>query len=189
MAVRFARKPIQTAKVLGLDVSTKTGAVLLDSSLPELGIEGLAKELSLKPLDNGTTENRVFRASELFTTVRQLLFLHKPDLVAIEGYGYANVHTLAILVELGTMVRYACIVQETPFLDVPPTVLKKYVTGKGNTKKDQMRLAVYKKWGYEHKSDNVVDAYALSRIGFLWLRVTPPANKLEKEVLSKLRKP
>jgi crossover junction endodeoxyribonuclease RuvC len=171
------------AKVMGLDVSTKTGVVVL---APE-GKVLLAKELPLKPLKSGSTVQRMFRAVELFHVVSDLLITEKPGLVVIEGYGYANAHTLALLVELGTMVRHACIYEQCRYLDVAPPTLKKLVVGVGNAKKDQMRLAVYKKWGYEHPSDNVVDAYALARVGMIYSGMTSPRNAAEKEALRKLK--
>ncbi len=45
------------------------------------------------------------------------------------------------------------------FVTYTPGQLKKFATGKGNAKKDQMRLAAYKKFGFEHNSHDVVDAY------------------------------
>ena len=44
------------------------------------------------------------------------------------------------------------------------STIKKFVTGKGNTKKDQMPLAVYKKWGFEHPDTNVVEAYGMAQL-------------------------
>jgi crossover junction endodeoxyribonuclease RuvC len=50
------------------------------------------------------------------------------------------------------------------YIDVPPTSVKKFATGKGNTKKDEMVLPIYKKWGFEHASDNVRDAFVLAQM-------------------------
>jgi Holliday junction resolvasome RuvABC endonuclease subunit len=49
-------------------------------------------------------------------------------------------------------------------LQVPPSTLKKYVTGKGRAEKSQMMLQVYKKWGAEFNDDNAADSYGLARI-------------------------
>jgi len=50
-------------------------------------------------------------------------------------------------------------------LIVPPTNLKKYVTGKGNgVSKSQMLLQVYKKWGVEFNDDNAADSYGLAHL-------------------------
>ena len=47
---------------------------------------------------------------------------------------------------------------------IAPGTLKKFVTGKGNAKKDLILLKVYKKWGVEFENDNLADAYGLARM-------------------------
>jgi hypothetical protein len=49
-------------------------------------------------------------------------------------------------------------------LQVPPMTLKKYATGKGTSKKQEMLLQIYKRWGVEFNDDNAADAYALARL-------------------------
>ena len=50
-------------------------------------------------------------------------------------------------------------------LIVPPTSLKKYVTGRGTgVQKNQMLLQVFKKWGVEFPDDNAADSYGLAHI-------------------------
>jgi Holliday junction resolvasome RuvABC endonuclease subunit len=51
----------------------------------------------------------------------------------------------------------------TPLV-VPPMTLKKYATGKGTSKKQEMLLQIYKRWGVEFNDDNAADAYALARL-------------------------
>lgn len=84
--------------------------------------------------------------------------------VCIEGYGYANAHTLATLVEVGTGVRLGLHVNNITPIVVAPNTLKKFATGKGNAKKDQIMLAVYKRWGYDSKTNNIADAFVLAKI-------------------------
>ncbi len=48
---------------------------------------------------------------------------------------------------------------------VPPTTLKKFITGKGNCKKNLMLMNIYKKFGIEFDDDNIADAYCLARMG------------------------
>ena len=50
------------------------------------------------------------------------------------------------------------------FKAIEPTKLKKFVTGKGNSKKELMLLNVYKKWGVEFNDNNLADAYSLARM-------------------------
>ena len=55
--------------------------------------------------------------------------------------------------------------REKAVVEVPPSTLKKFVTGKGNAKKDQMMLAIYKRWGTEFDNNDAADAYALAQYG------------------------
>jgi Holliday junction resolvasome RuvABC endonuclease subunit len=52
---------------------------------------------------------------------------------------------------------------QTP-LQIPPMTLKKYAAGKGNAKKQEMLLQIYKRWGIEFNDDNAADSYALARL-------------------------
>lgn len=47
---------------------------------------------------------------------------------------------------------------------IAPTALKKFVSGKGNAKKELMLLKVFKKWGVEFSDSNLCDAYSLARM-------------------------
>jgi hypothetical protein len=49
-------------------------------------------------------------------------------------------------------------------LQIPPATLKKYAAGKGNVKKQEMLLQIYKRWGIEFNDDNAADSYALARL-------------------------
>lgn len=55
---------------------------------------------------------------------------------------------------------------QVPLRVVPPTELKKFVTGKGQCKKNLMLMKCYKKWKFEADDDNICDAYCLAR--FCW---------------------
>jgi crossover junction endodeoxyribonuclease RuvC len=54
--------------------------------------------------------------------------------------------------------------RKIPFKVVAPNTLKKFVTGKGNSKKNQMMLHAFKKWKMEFDDDNLCDAYGLARM-------------------------
>lgn len=88
--------------------------------------------------------------------------------IAMEGTVVAS-HSASVLGELAATVKlllwnrfpdkdYKC-----P-LKVPPMTLKKYAAGKGNAKKQEMLLQVYKRWGVEFDDDNAADAYSLGRL-------------------------
>lgn len=49
-------------------------------------------------------------------------------------------------------------------LQIPPMTLKKYATGKGTAKKQEMLMQIYKRWGVEFNDDNAADSYALAKL-------------------------
>jgi Holliday junction resolvasome RuvABC endonuclease subunit len=103
--------------------------------------------------------------------------------IAMEDYAYAGMGKVFHLGELGGMVKLVCRDAGYYPLLVPPTSLKKYVTGKGTgIQKAQMLLYIYKKWGIEFTDDNAADSYALARL-------VAGAHGLayEKEVYDKLQ--
>jgi crossover junction endodeoxyribonuclease RuvC len=160
--------------VLGLDVSTKTGFCVLskEGTLIEKG------EASFK-----TTG--LSRAGDFYDFAVAMYTKHIPALVMIENYGFANAYTLGTLVEVGTAVRLGLRACNAKITLVPPTVLKKFVTGTGLAKKEQMLLSIYKRWGVEFASNNEADAYALARMAMAHMGYEG-VTKGQQELLSKV---
>ena len=71
----------------------------------------------------------------------------------------------------------------------PPTTLKKFVTGSGAAKKDQMLLEVFKRWGYSAGNDNEADAIGLCIIGACILGHVQPTTQQQREVIEMLLNP
>lgn len=109
--------------------------------------------------------------------------------VAMEGYAFGT--TMAhMLGELGAVVKLVCYNEldgyegKYPYV-IPPTTLKKYITGKGTgVQKNQILLSVYKKWGVEFNDDNAADSYALAM-----LAAGKGTLAYELEVLQKIKAP
>jgi Holliday junction resolvasome RuvABC endonuclease subunit len=84
--------------------------------------------------------------------------------IAMEGTVLAS-HSALALGELSAVVKLVLwFKHHEPPLQIPPMTLKKYATGKGNAKKQEMLLQIYKRWGVEFTDDNAADAYALARL-------------------------
>jgi crossover junction endodeoxyribonuclease RuvC len=90
-------------------------------------------------------------------------------IVGMEGYAFGS-QMANMAGELGAVVKLTLhdllhkYHGKYPYI-IPPTVLKKYVTGKGNgVQKNQILLSVYKKWGVEFTDDNAADSYALAHM-------------------------
>lgn len=91
--------------------------------------------------------------------------------VAMEGTVLAS-HSALVLGELAATVKLTFWdafydtqngVLATP-LQIPPMTLKKFATGKGTSKKQEMLMQIYKRWGIEFNDDNAADSYALARL-------------------------
>lgn len=75
-------------------------------------------------------------------------------------------------------------------LYVNPMHVKQFVLGKlkrGEMGKDNVRLAVYKRWGFEHESNDVVDAFALAKMAHAWKNVTR-CDVAAQRVLAKVKR-
>lgn len=105
--------------------------------------------------------------------------------IAMEGTVLASQAAL-VLGELSATVRltiydYFDDARRFP-LKVPPMTLKKYAAGKGNAKKQEMLLQIYKRWGVEFTDDNAADAYGLARlVGKNFI------NEVEKAVVEQMQ--
>lgn len=105
--------------------------------------------------------------------------------VAIEGYAFGS-QMANMLGELGGVVKLTLRNEFEQYpLIIPPTVLKKYVTGKGQgISKSQIMLHVYKKWGAEFSDDNAADSFALAH-----LASGKAALAYEKDIYDKVQDP
>jgi crossover junction endodeoxyribonuclease RuvC len=108
---------------------------------------------------------------------------------AMEGYAYSS--TMAHMAgEVGAMTKMEiacfCYYGKAKYpLIVSPSMVKKYITGKGTgINKNQILLNVFKKWGIEFTDDNAADSYGLARIAS-----GRADNAYEKEIIKKLEDP
>jgi crossover junction endodeoxyribonuclease RuvC len=143
-------------KILGIDPSTKMGLVVLEHSMATDIVTTLHQECY------SSKQKEMPRLGDIGARVFELCEEHKPDLVALEGYSFGSKFNHEIMYSIGTVLRYFLWQWEYTYKIIPPTTLKKFVTGKGNSKKDLMMLGVFKNWGFETSDDNVADAYALA---------------------------
>lgn len=171
---------------VGLDLSLcNTGLVVLD----ENGQIYYHLVISVKSRDIERLEN--IRAM-LMNTLKNLsstcdIVINK---IVVEGYSFGSrlgqafsIGELGGVIKLDLWKNYPDIVTI-----VPPTRLKKFVTGKGNAKKDVMMKYVYKKWAYNTDNDNLADAFGLAKIAY-HLCNSKGLKKIEKEVIDAILNP
>ena len=150
-----------TGCVVGIDPSvTATGVVVLGSSGRLIHQTCWKSKLKDWP-----------RVYQLRGWLDELLEAHAPEMVLFEDYAVSKFGGSVIhAVTLGTLLRDHCNGAGQAWNAVPPTVVKKFATGKGNAPKDQVTMHVHKAWGFEVPDNNVVDAYVLAQMAreFVW---------------------
>ncbi len=115
-----------------------------------------------------------------------------PDLVAIEGAAFGQARGTSRLHaqgELSGVVRVALHELGVPVVDVPPAVVKRTATGKGNAPKEAVLAAAIRRLGFEGHSPDAADArWILEAVGHRytlpWRTALPVAHlaKLETAV-------
>ncbi len=177
------------ANVMGLDLSlTASGVVVLS---PE------AKVLHTRVVS--TPFNDVERLDAITRQIADLAERYDVNLAAIEGYAFgAKASMRESIGELGGCVKLALHRAGVSIVSIAPTVVKKFATGKGTSPKEDLKLAVYKRWGLEFQTTHETDAFLLAMLG--WLipengpRVSGAAETrnlvaYEKEALAKIPRP
>ena len=141
---------------IGLDLSlTGTGVVVLkDNSKKPI----VAKCIKTKNLRGGE------RLAYIWQEIHQILDMGWESAVVIEGYSYGSINRgLPFQIgELGGVVRERLTHYRLLYTVVPPTTLKKFITGHGNAKKPEVMKIVQNRWGFETKDNNIADAYGLA---------------------------
>ena len=116
----------------------------------------------------------VARLNWLCKTLHSKLKQYHPTEIFIEGYSFMSKgRSVFNLGELGGIFRLLLARNCGGYYEIPPTSLKKFVTGKGNAKKQILLEQTYRKWGLGSeilKDDNQVDAYGLAKFGAAFLK-------------------
>ncbi|MFJ7982335.1 hypothetical protein ACIQ1D_18915 [Lysinibacillus xylanilyticus] len=163
-------------RFVGIDPSTKTGFVILDSN-GEVLVE---EEIRSKAKDPA-------RMIEIAKDIKAQL---KPnDKIIIEGFAYgARGNAVDFQYGLGWLIRAMMYSEKFAYTEATPSQLKKFISNRGNAKKEDLVLPLFKKWGYENHSDNIRDAYGLARMAYSMYNPKGLAG-YEIDVLKKMVRP
>lgn len=181
--------------VIGIDPSlTGTGIVVLRNgevelaeatkSRPELGIIERVKLI----------RNRILEIEADLSDDKGRKY-QSPALMVIEGFSYGSKgRSVFDIAYLGWRIREELerlrSEDGTPWIEVPPTQLKKFSTGKGTANKEIILQQVYKRWEYETDNNNIADAFVLAKIGEAYLQDNykpDDLNLFQLEVISNLK--
>ncbi len=188
--------------VVGIDPSlTSTGIIVLRNG--ELG-----KALTTKNEPKLGTIERVGRIYEQINNVienlstcyvnayigdKRMIRWEPPSLIVIEGFSYGSKgRGVFDIAYLGWRIREELERYRTeddiPWLEVSPSQVKQFATGKGNANKEIVLQQVYKRWGVELTDNNQADAYVLAQIGRAYLGEADDLTDFQQKVIRALRK-
>lgn len=171
-------------KYVGLDLSFSCSGIYV---LSEDGV-GVTKTIKTKPIDWG---DDIERAEYISNLIKEQMLEVKPTLIMIEAFFVGqNAKTVIKLAKLGVLVRKAVLDCGFSVIDVAPTQLKKFVTGKGSGPKDNILKEVFKRFGVDVTSNDLADAAGLAYLARLYCSYKKDSGYkmfgYEKEVLDKL---
>lgn len=139
----------------------------LDLSLNETGFYRSDEKYTntIRPQLSNREQKIEFIKNQIATI---LLHINTKDIIVfIEGYSYGSRNTKWTFSagELGGVIKNYLLNNNIHFFVVAPTMWKKFVCAKGNLKKEQILLQVYKKYGIEFKNNNECDAFCIGKFG------------------------
>lgn len=172
--------------VLGIDPSlTNTGLCWGDG--PDEHMSESVKYKMPKSWNPRQLEYRIRRAEALTDLVKCNVDTWGPAVAMIESYSYASRNGGEFLGEFGGLLRSRLLKDIGEVVEVAPTMVKKFATGKGNSKKEVIIGHVQKRWGVLFENSDEADAYVLYRIGLCYAGICEPENQAQREVLAKLK--
>lgn len=140
-------------RYVGVDHSTKTGVAILDPH------GNVLKRIEIQA-DGALDAARINDV-----VVRTLRLIQPTDKVAIEGFSHGSTGSfVGQQYAIGWAIRIGLYVRKQKYIEVAPTQLKKFATGVGKGSKEELILPIFKRWGFEHPSDNVRDAFVLAQV-------------------------
>jgi crossover junction endodeoxyribonuclease RuvC len=163
--------------VVGIDQSaTSTGICGLDESGCIVFLDRIVPPKSVKD-----TERLVYIRDAIRTCVSKYTVV----MAIMEGYSYGSTNKKFILGEVGAVVKLTMADADIPLKGAAPTQLKKFVTGNGNSSKQQIIASIKHKWNVEIAQNDMADAYGLARIA---LEIIHPSSnrRPELEIIQKI---
>ncbi|MFQ6118371.1 MAG: crossover junction endodeoxyribonuclease RuvC [Methanosarcinales archaeon] len=141
----------------------------IDQSLNESGWYFDSENYGLikyKRKDKGkiTQKIKIDRLLSIKNEIKKLIEKFQPKVFVMEDYSFgARGSAIYNLGELGGMIKLLVVGRGLELKIVNPLLLKKFITGKGNARKDAMLLYVFKNFGFETTNHNIADAFSLHR--------------------------
>jgi len=144
---------------IGLDLSlTGTGVVVIDTAGTIIS-QDLIKTNSKQDMEE--------RFDDILNKIFDIIGKYpKEDIIIyMEGLSFGSSgQSMLELAGLHYIVRHMFWTHKYNFTVIPPSKIKKFITGKGSCKKELILLYVFKKFGVTIEENNIADAYCLAQL-------------------------
>lgn len=164
----------------------------IDQSLQHTGLAIVDERAKIVKTAALIVAGKLSGAERLHRIVQDFrMFLHGHPILAgcIEGYSVQSTNRPFDLGEVSGVFRceYYSLFRHEPQV-VPPTSLKKFVTGVSGAEKDLMVSTVKSKWGLESDDDNIADAVGLAQMARS-AHLEEFSSRSQHEAVHKLQRP
>lgn len=154
---------------VGLDLSlTNTGVAILTDNLDDS-----PRVLSIKTTPKYDLYTRAEMAlGKLEVFLNDHIVSNKITHFFTEGFAFGATGQIFNIAEFSGIIKYhinKIWFRDSDFFQIPPTSLKKFITGKGTAKKELMIKEVYKRYQFDTNDDNAADAFSLAVMGRAYL--------------------
>jgi len=168
------------SQIVGIDPSLSCTAICWNR---------IETELFKSQSEGKSLESRIARFVSLAYRVAKKVRELEPIFIVIEGYSFASKGMVYHLGEYGGILRKELIDgSSAEFVEVPPSSLKKFVTGSGAGKKELMIARLSRKFGVEFSTSDAYDALACQWLGRALIGETDDLAEYQQEIVEKLRK-
>lgn len=153
-------------------------------------VDGKVCGYGLLPTRSSGIERIIFVRNRACDKVDEL----KPDLIVFEDLYFSRDPTSQERAGLAFMIRAELFSDKIPYFVTAPASLKKFVVGRGGSKKSPVPKALVVKYiatRFNHANvddDNICDAIGLAYIGMAMLGEWEPDMNAQREVLQTIRK-
>jgi Holliday junction resolvasome RuvABC endonuclease subunit len=110
------------------------------------------------------------------------------ELVVIEGYAFDRPNQAHQIGELGGIVRFTLWESGRAYVEIAPSCMKKFATGKGNSSKDEVLVAAVRQLDYAGSSKDEADALWLLEMARAHYTGTAK-NQAQREAIGKVQWP
>lgn len=163
-----------------------------DISLTETGfsiIYGTGEIAHSGVISTKANEPYPVRIARIADGVVDIITKHRPDLAVVEEMAMHARFNSGTIFPLHGAVIYA--IHKAGLIQparVAATTLKKFVLGKGNGDKSDIKMVTLERWGVKLSNDNICDAYACARLAGAIHGGMPVTLKFEQECVETVAK-